>query len=48
MPKNIRDIYGEYDPPYVLNANPTESQKKAAEELIEKYKALAAQKKNSK
>lgn len=47
MKGNIRDLYGEYDPPYDLNTNPTEAQRKAAEELIAAYEALAALKKKN-
>lgn len=48
MSKNIRDIYGEYDPPYTINPNPTAEQKEAAQKIIEKYERLAAEKANGK
>ncbi len=41
MSKDIRDIFGEYDPPYEVNLNPSKEQIEAAKRLEEKYKKLA-------
>ena len=32
-----RDVFGEYDPPYNINKNPTEEQIEAANALLSKY-----------
>lgn len=32
-----RDVFGEYDPPYNINKNPTKEQKEAAKALLSKY-----------
>lgn len=48
MTKDPRDIFGEYDPPYSINSNPTKEQKEAAEKILAKYEKLAAEKTNSK
>ena len=34
---DVRDIYGEYDPPYNINSNPTKEQREAAQALLSKY-----------
>lgn len=47
MSKDIRDIYGEYDPPYIVNTNPTKEQIEAAKKLEEKYLKMAAERKAS-
>lgn len=39
MEKDKR-INGEYDPKYRFNNNPSEEEKKAAQEIIEKYKKM--------
>lgn len=46
IPTDIREVYGEYDPPYNFNKNPTEEEKEAAEKIIRKYEELAAEKKS--
>lgn len=32
-----RDLFGEYDPPYNINSNPTNEQREAAQALLQKY-----------
>lgn len=34
---DMRDVYGEYDPPYNINSNPTKEQIEAAKTLLLKY-----------
>lgn len=47
MSKDIRDIFGEYDPLYKVNPNPTKEQIEAVKKLEEKYKKLAAERKEA-
>lgn len=44
--KDLRDIYGEYDPPYNFNENPTKEEIEAAKKIIAKYEKLAKEKNN--
>ena len=37
-------IDGEYDPPYNFNSNPSDDDKKKAQEVIDKYNKLAVKK----
>ena len=41
MEKDKR-INGEYDPKYSFNSKPTEDEKKAAREIIEKYEKIGS------
>ena len=34
-----RDVFGEYDPPYNINKNPTQEQIEAANALLAKYES---------
>ena len=47
MPGKKNIVYGEYDPPYNFNSNPTEEQRKAAQKVIEKYEKMAADRKKA-
>ena len=49
MSEDIRDIFGEYDPPFDFSKyyNPSAEDKEAAKKLEEKYKMLAAERKAS-
>ncbi len=46
MAKNLRDIYGEYDPPYNINSNPTEEEKAQAQALLLEYEKRILDNKN--
>ena len=41
MATDPRDIFGEYDPPYKFNDNPTEEQKEVSQKIMEKYEKIA-------
>lgn len=41
MSKDVRDICGEYDPPYIFNTSPTQEQREEAQNLFEEYENRA-------